>query len=69
MPYAETFPFEPEAEVQKLRCMPVQNRLGCICEEPNVMMQVFDLTFTEYALLAGFEGLYETHCIEQYGCP
>ncbi len=49
--------------------MRAQHGLCCICEKLNVMMLNKDLTFTLYDLLAGFEGLYETHYDEQYGCP
>ncbi len=60
---------EPEAEVSKLRSMRAQHGLCCICEELNVMMLNKDLTFTLDGLLASFEGLYETHYVEQCGCP
>lgn len=49
--------------------MRAQRGMRCICEKLNVMMQIKYLTFTLDGLLAGFEGLYETHYVEQYGCP
>ncbi len=44
-----------------------QHGLCCICGKSDVMMQSKDQTFTLDGLLAGFEGLHETHFDEQIG--